>query len=169
MAKRNNRNRSSILRKGKTGKIRSKPTEVDGIKFRSKLEAFTHRKLKENNILNEYESEKYVLLEGFYYTSDTHEQSTKGYINRGKEKVRAITYTPDFLCPNRNWIIECKGFANDRFPLKWKMFKNLLRETNPECKLFVPKNQKQVLETIEIIKNLWNESNGVYFSDPRVG
>ena len=71
-----------------------------------------------------------------------------------REKIRAITYLPDFLCPNRDWIIECKGFANDRFPIKWKMFKNLLKETNPECKLFVPKNQKQVLETIEIIKNL---------------
>ena len=69
-------------------------------------------------------------------------------------KVRAITYTPDFLCPDRAWIIECKGYANDRFPLKWKMFKKLLKETNPNCKLFVPKNQKQVLETIEIIKNL---------------
>ena len=138
----------------KKPKIQSKKTEVDGIKFRSKLEAFTYRKLKEAGIKQEYESEKYVLLEGFHYTSNAYEQSTTGYRNRGKEKVRAITYTPDFLCPNRNWIIECKGFANDRFPIKWKMFKNLLKETNPDCKLYVPKNQKQVLETIEIIKNL---------------
>ena len=36
-------------RKGKA-KIRSKPTEIDGIKFRSKLEAFTYKKLKENKI-----------------------------------------------------------------------------------------------------------------------
>ena len=32
--------------KRKKGKIQSKKTEVDGIKFRSKLEAFTYRKLK---------------------------------------------------------------------------------------------------------------------------
>ena len=122
--------------KRKKGKIQSKKTEVDGIKFRSKLEAFTYRKLKEAGIANEYESEKYTLLDGFYYTSNAYQQSTTGYRDRGKEKVRAITYTPD------------------RFPLKWKMFKKLLTETNPNCKLFVPKNQKQVLETIEIIKNL---------------
>ena len=144
----------SKTNKRKKGKIQSKRTEVDGIKFRSKLEAFTYRKLKEAGIKQEYESEKYVLLEGFYYTSDAYQQSTTGYRNRGEEKVRAITYTPDFLCPKRDWIIECKGYANDRFPLKWKMFKKLLMETNPDCKLFVPKNQKQVLETIEIIKNL---------------
>ena len=141
-------------KKRKKGKIQSKKTEVDGIKFRSKLEAFTYGKLKVNNIIHEYESEKYVLLDGFHYTSDSYEQSTKGYRNRGEEKVRAITYLPDFLCPNRTWIIECKGFANDRFPLKWKMFKKHLLDNNKSCKLFVPKNQKQVLETIEIIKNL---------------
>ena len=123
-------------RKGKA-KIRSKPTEIDGIKFRSKLEAFTYKKLKENKIKHEYESEKFVLHEGFYFTSDSYEQSTTGYRNRGAEKVRAIT-----------------GFANDRFPMKWKMFKKYLHDNNPNCVLFVPKNQKQVLETIEIIKNL---------------
>ena len=144
-------------RKGKP-KIQSKKTEVDGIKFRSKLEAFTYRKLKENKIKHEYESEKFVLHQGFYYTSDSYEQSTTGYRNRGKEKVRAITYLPDFLSPainhKRKWIIECKGFANDRFPMKWKMFKKYLYDNDPNCVLFVPKNQKQVLETIEIIKNL---------------
>tara|TARA_R110002020_G_scaffold83077_2_gene205786 strand:+ start:208 stop:648 length:441 start_codon:yes stop_codon:yes gene_type:complete len=141
-------------RQKRKGKIQSKPTTIDGIKFRSKLEAFTYEKLKVNNIIHEYESEKYVLLDGFHYTSDSYEQSTKGYRNRGEEKVRAITYLPDFLCPGRTWIIECKGFANDRFPLKWKMFKKHLLDNNKSCKLFVPKNQKQVLETIEIIKNL---------------
>ena len=78
----------SKTRKRKKGKIQSKKTEVDGIKFRSKLEAFTYRKLKEACIKQEYESEKYTLLEGFYYTSDAYEQSTTGYKNRGKEKVR---------------------------------------------------------------------------------
>ena len=51
MAKRNQRFRSSNVRKAKR-KIKSKPTEVDGIKFRSKLEAFTHKKLKASNIKN---------------------------------------------------------------------------------------------------------------------
>ena len=62
--------------KRKKGKIQSKKTTVDGIKFRSKLEAFTYKKLKEAGIKQEYESERYTLLEGFYYTSDAYEQST---------------------------------------------------------------------------------------------
>ena len=37
-------------RRKRKGKIQSKPTTIDGIKFRSKLEAFTYKTLKENSI-----------------------------------------------------------------------------------------------------------------------
>jgi len=141
-------------RRKRKGKIQSKPTTIDGIKFRSKLEAFTYKTLKENSIPLEYESEKFTLLDSYNYDEVTYEQSTKGYRDKSDTKVRAVTYLPDFLCPDRTWIIECKGFANDRFPIKWKMFKKHLLDNNKSCKLFVPKNQKQVRETIEIIKNL---------------
>ena len=69
-------------------------------------------------------------------------------------KVRAITYTPDFVDPQGQWIIEVKGFANDVFPLKWKMFKQHIMQNGLEYKLFLPKNQKQVLETVELIKEM---------------
>ena len=43
--------------------------EVDGIKFRSKLEAYTYKKLKDANIPAEYETYRYELLPSFLYNN----------------------------------------------------------------------------------------------------
>ena len=37
------------------------PNEYDGIKFRSKLETYTYKKLKEANIMADYEMHRYYL------------------------------------------------------------------------------------------------------------
>jgi hypothetical protein len=137
------------------GRITSKSKTVDGIAFRSMLEAFCYSKLKENNIKNDYEKHKYVLLEGFHYPNSSFEDNGKtGYNDKKEHKVRDITYTPDFVDPKGRWIIECKGYANDRFPLKWKMFKKHLMEMDDPPMLFVPRNQNQILKTIETILNM---------------
>ena len=162
MAKRGKRTGSRNMPKSRStggrGKIRAKSKEVDGIKFRSLLEVFCYRKLQEAGIKNDYEKHKYVLLEGFHYSNSSYEDNGKsGYQDKKKYKVRDITYTPDFVDPHQpkpRWIIECKGFANDRFPLKWKMFKKLLMESDDPPVLFVPRNQKQCLETVEAILEL---------------
>ena len=142
-------------RKPKNKKVRNATAKVyKGIKFRSKLELFTYKKLEDAEINSLYEKKKYILQEGFHYTAECHEpHKTKGYVNN-EYKVRDITYTPDFVDPNGKWIIEVKGFANDVFPLKWKMFKQHIMQNGLEYKLFLPKNQKQVLQTIELIKQL---------------
>ncbi len=130
-----------------------------GIKFRSKLELFTYIKLEEAGIKALYEERKFVLMEGFEFDSDSIEPSTRS-ITRGQFmnntfKVRNITYTPDFVDPNGQWIIEVKGYANDTFPLKWKLFKNHLQELGGDIPiLYLPKNQGHVLKTIEMIKEL---------------
>ena len=130
-------------------RIKSKPTEVDGIKFRSKLEAHCYRMLKDADIPADYEKHKYVLLEGFHYPASRHEDNGKtGYQDKKKHKVRDITYTPDFVDPNGKWVIECKGYANERFPLKWKMFMDLLNKTDDPPVLFVPRNQGQNITTV---------------------
>ena len=160
MAKRSKRPGSRNVSKsrpktGNRGKIRSIQKEVDGIKFRSLLEVFCYSKLKEANIENDYEKHKYVLLQGFHYANSFYEDSGKsGYQDKKKNKIRDITYTPDFVDPKGRWIIECKGFANERFPLKWKMFKNLLMQSDDPPVLFLPRNQKQCLETVKAILEL---------------
>lgn len=150
-----------MLRRKKTAnkKVRNAVSKVyKGIKFRSKLELFTYRKLEEAGIKSLYEERKFVLMEGFRFEQDSIEPSnkraTKGeYINNA-DKVRDITYTPDFVDPNGKWIIEVKGFANDVFPLKWKLFKKHLQQIGSPPILYLPKNQGQVLKTIELIKTL---------------
>lgn len=142
-------------RKPQNKKVRNATAKVyKGIKFRSKLELFTYRKLEDAGIDALYEKKKYVLQEGFRYSATVYEPNkTKGYIPT-TTKIRDITYTPDFVDPHGRWIIEVKGFANDVFPLKWKMFKNYLMQQDDPPVLFLPRNQKQVLETIELIKEL---------------
>ena len=64
------------------------------------------------------------------------------------EDLTYRTYTPDFVDPKGRWVIECKGYANERFPLKWKMFKQLLMQQDDPPVLFVPRNQRQNIETV---------------------
>tara|TARA_R110002020_G_scaffold115484_6_gene265461 strand:- start:11480 stop:11833 length:354 start_codon:yes stop_codon:yes gene_type:complete len=105
--------------------------------------------LKDANIEADYEKHKYVLLQGFHYPTSSFEDNGKtGYMDKKKYKVRDITYTPDFVDPKGRWVIECKGYANERFPLKWKMFKQLLMQQDDPPVLFVPRNQRQNIETV---------------------
>jgi hypothetical protein len=147
--------RRRFKKKPTNKKIRNAISSVyKGIKFRSKLELFTYQQLEQAGIKSLYEKKKFVLMEGFRFPNRTVEpHKTKGYIDM-TVKIRDITYTPDFVDPNDKWIIEVKGFANDVFPLKWKLFKNHLMENSLGYVLFLPKNRKQVLETIQLIKGL---------------
>ena len=137
-------------------KVRNaKSKEVDGIKFRSQLEAHCYRQLRDAGSKSDYEKNKYVLMEGFHYSNTSYEDNGKtGYQDKQKYKVRDITYTPDFVDPQGRWVIECKGYANERFPLKWKMFKKLLMESDNPPVLYVPRNQKQNIETVKMILEL---------------
>lgn len=124
-----------IKTKGKGRVKNAQPNEYDGIKFRSKLETYTYKKLKENNILAEYEALHFELIPKFEYDG---------------EKVRAMTYLPDFV--GKDFIIECKGMMGDSFPLRWKIFKYTLMQSNSNYRLFLVRNQKQVDELVVKLK-----------------
>jgi len=142
-------------KKGTNRKVKNAvSTTYKGIKFRSKLELFTYRKLEEAGIKSEYEKNTFVLMDGFYFNGTSIEPKKDKTFVPNTVKTRAITYTPDFVDINRKWIIEVKGFANDVFPIKWKLFKKYLHDNGFEFVLFLPKNQRQVLETVEKIKEL---------------
>lgn len=99
-------------------KVRNaKSKEVDGIKFRSGLESFTYRKLKEAGITNfNYEQDVFILLEGFEATIESYEKDRNKQFTIVTNKIRPMTYKPDFCCidaDKNGWIIEVKGFAND--------------------------------------------------------
>jgi hypothetical protein len=135
---------------------RSKKTTIDGIQFQSKLESRMYLLLKANKIPFGYESEKFTIIDGFYSDHSSYEKTpTKKYLHdRGNKKILPITYTPDFVCPENppRFIIECKGNPNERFPMVWKLFKRHLNLKGWSPDLFVPRNQKDCQEVINIIK-----------------
>ena len=141
--------------KKKRGPVRAKKVSFDGIQFASGLEKYMYVALKEAKIHAMYEGTTFELQEGFMFDVDSYERQGNGkgtMINRGQKKILNIKYTPDFVSPS--FIIECKGRANESFPLRWKMFKKYVKKQIPHVTLYKPQNQKECDVVIElIIKN----------------
>ena len=138
----------------KKGPVRSKKVTYDGIKFASGLEKYMYIALKKAKIHNEYEGCTFVIQEGFMFENKSYERQSNGkgqMVNRGNKKILPIKYTPDFV--SDSFIIECKGRANESFPLRWKMFKNYVKEHYPRVILYKPQNQKECDEVINLIKS----------------
>lgn len=115
------------------------PNIVDGIKFRSKLESYTYKKLKEANIYADYEQHRYELLPAFEFSG---------------KKIRAITYLPDFV--GYGFIIECKGFPNEAWPLREKLFKYYMNRFLPNHRFYLVHTQKEVDAMIDELKTIKN-------------
>tara|TARA_R110001592_G_scaffold19655_1_gene80373 strand:+ start:98 stop:541 length:444 start_codon:yes stop_codon:yes gene_type:complete len=136
----------------KRGPVRAKKVSFDGINFASGLEKYMYVALKEAKIKSKYEGQTYVLQETFQFDTDSYERQGNGkgdMINRGRKKILNIKYTPDFV--SDTFIIECKGRANESFPLRWKMFKKHVKEHIPHVTLYKPQNQKECDRVIELI------------------
>lgn len=124
--------------KKKEGRVKNAtPNIVDGIKFRSKLESYTYKKLKEANIYAEYEQHRYELLPAFDFSG---------------KKIRAITYLPDFV--GHGFIIECKGFPNEAWPLREKLFKYYMNRFLPNHRFYLVHTQKEVDAMIDELKTI---------------
>ena len=142
--------------KRKRGPVRAKKVSFDGITFASGLERYMYQVLKKNKIHAMYEGATFVLQEGFMFDNESFERQSNGkgdMVNRGSKKILNIKYTPDFV--SDTFIIECKGRANESFPIRWKMFKKYVKENLPHVTLYKPQNQKECDKVIELI----NERN----------
>jgi len=133
--------------------IKSKATVIDGIKFKSRLEAHAYKELKKAKIKFKYEEDKFTLVEGFKPISQSWEFRYKKFAPV-QNAIRSITYTPDFTCPDMNWVIETKGRANESFPMRWKLFKRYIASTGKPTVLFMPTNKLQVDICIQEILKL---------------
>jgi hypothetical protein len=128
-------------------------TTYDGINFKSKLEVFCYKKLKEHSIPFEYEKHKFTLFEGFKPTFQCYFPNKLGKLELDLTKLRSTTYTPDFV--GDYWIVETKGRNNEVYPVKLKLFRELIEKDSryKNYKLFIePHNQNQILQAIELIK-----------------
>ena len=124
-----------------------------GITFQSKLELYCYKTLNSFKIPVDYEKTTFTIFDALVYPQACYEGTKKKLYNKGS-KIRAITYTPDFVDPEGKWIIETKGYANESFPLRWKLFKKHLKDNNHHYVLFMPRNKKQVDEVVDLIKQL---------------
>jgi len=138
----------------KRGPVKSKKVTFDGIKFASGLEKYMYKALKKAKIHAIYEGATFVLQEDFKFEIDSYERQANGkgeMVNRGQKKIQNIKYTPDFV--SSSFIIECKGRANESFPLRWKMFKKYVKDNLKHVTLYKPQNQKECDKVIELILN----------------
>ena len=138
--------------KRKRGPVRAKKVTYDGITFASGLERYMYQALVKAKIKSRYEGETFVLLDGFYFENEVYERQSNGkgdYKNRGCKRILPIKYTPDFI--GDNFIIETKGRANESFPMRWKLFKQLVMNQFPNYTLYKPQNQKECDRTVELI------------------
>jgi hypothetical protein len=136
----------------KKGPVRAKKVSFDGINFASGLEKYMYMALKQAKIKAVYEGKTFELQERFFFDTDSYERQGNGkgdMINRGRKKILNIKYTPDFV--SDTFIIECKGRANESFPLRWKMFKKHVKEHIPHVTLYKPQNQKECDKVVELI------------------
>ena len=143
----------------KRGPVRAKKVSFDGIQFASGLEKYMYMALKKAKIHALYEGDTFELQKGFMFDVDSYERQANGkgdMVNRGQKKIQNIKYTPDFV--SDSFIIECKGRANESFPIRWKMFKKHVKANLPHVTLYKPQNQKECDQVIGlIIKNKLNE------------
>ena len=140
--------------KRKQGPVRSKKVTIDGITFASGLEKYMYLALKKAKIYAEYEGATFVLQDSFEFKNKSYEKQSNGkgeFKNRGEKKVLNIKYTPDFI--SSSFIIECKGRANESFPIRWKMFKKYVNHRMKHVTLYKPQNQKDCDEVIRLILN----------------
>lgn len=128
----------------------AKPNSYNGINFRSKLETFCYKALEVDFPDSfEYEKNKYTIFKDFYFK---------------KEHVRPITIKPDFVSKELKVIIEVKGFPNDAWPLRLKLFKKLLSTKYKDWDFYICKNQSEIKEVIRVIKltNLKKDDKSTY-------
>ena len=160
------RNKNSIRKRKKV--VRSKGKEVvnaipnfyKDIKFASGLETSMFKKLEEHNFVHGknffYEPPPCTLLEPAKYPLEiwVHKKKRNLY-GLETHTVLKTVYTPDFSdnedLTKATWIIECKGRPNERWGLVYKLFKHWLAKNNPTCKVYIPSNVKECLETVNKI------------------
>ena len=138
--------------KRKKGPVRAKKVSFDGITFASGLEKYMYIALKKAKIHAVYEGATFELQKGFMFDTDSYERQGNGkgdMVNRGRKKILNIKYTPDFV--SSSFIIECKGRANESFPMRWKMFKKYVNYKMKHVTLYKPQNQKECDKVVELI------------------
>jgi len=130
-------------------------------RYASSLEKYCADQLKEYGLAFDYEERQYVLMDKFRFPNKYFKMTAKGkdMTDRTGSVVLPITYKPDFVGKDHDWIIETKGYlpSHHDFPMRWKLFMKNLTESNSKTIIFLAKNSGQVDHAIqEILKSIQN-------------
>ena len=72
-------------------------------------------------------------------------------IKSSSEIIISIVSTPIPKSNRKIIIIECKGRANESFPLRYKLFKKVVNKEQPHVIIYKPQNHKECDKTVELI------------------
>ncbi len=133
--------------------VNATKTTIDGITFQSTLESKMYVLLKEAGIPNKYEDIVYQTMKDSQYDNECWERARRTSKEMSdRRKVTGVKYTPDFVDPNEEWVIEVKGRANESFPIRWKLFKNMVKARRKKSPiLFKPMNIADCRQVIQIL------------------
>lgn len=149
-------------------------TKINELLFKSKLELRVYKLLSTMGFNVQYEPYTFTLWEGFkpltpFYDQETNRQrvdrlkedksgSKSLQLRQKNEKIMSIKYTPDFylIYKGIHVFIETKGYENDVFYIKKKLFRQLLdnklKISGEESMYFEVHTIKQVIQAVEIFK-----------------
>ena len=144
----------------------------NGIKFKSLSEIIVYKTLSSEGFDPKYEEKTFVIWDGFiphipFYTKNDFKRKNHNIevisekLVRDNRPLSSITYTPDFIFNynDKTIIVEVKGFENDVYPYKMKLFRRMLElegnDSNYEIwEIF---SKSQLLNCIELLKSDNNE------------
>lgn len=136
------------------------PLEYNNIQFKSRLEVMIYKTLLQEGFNVQYEPTKYIIWEGFkpnvsFYNKDKKTRMLK----LDNKRLIDITYTPDFIFEYKDTtiVIEAKGFENDTFPIKKKLFRKWLESQNSQGNKYIffeIFTKRQLIQAIDIINKL---------------
>ena len=133
------------------------------ITFKSKLDLMAYKLLEEKGFNPQYEQNTFIIWQGFkpvvpFFTKN----KAKQIINNNKKLIN-ITYTPDIYFEYQGYkvIIEMKGFTNDVYPIKVKLFRKYIEQLQDSNNylLFELYTKQQLLTAIQIIEEYGKTRN----------
>lgn len=141
------------------------PKSFNNINFKSLAEVMVYKTLIQQGFSPQYEKETFLIWEGFipkvpFYTKNSFKRKNHNIeivgVNTVKDKrpINGITYTPDFTFEynGKKIIVEVKGFQNDVFPYKFKIFRKYIEELNGNYEIWEIFTKTQLLECINHLK-----------------
>ena len=149
-----------MKRRTKTPKRKSAKKRSLG-KYASSIEKYCAEQLKQHGLAFDYEQHTFELSEKFKFPNKYFKMTAKGkdMTDKTGSTVLPITYKPDFVGRDHDWIIETKGYlpSHHDFPMRWKLFLKYLVGNKQDTIVFLAKNGSQVDHAIqEILRSINN-------------